>query len=209
MKGMIMACVLCLSVWTAGAQNVYNSSGKSNYRKPNQHKGFSSDDLIIGGDIRLTIGQYMSLGLAPIIGYKLTDNFSAGAKIGYNYRRERYVFLNPFTNLEDDFVFRQNIYCASLWTRYIVFQNFFLHLEAEGNFYDLYDGSYELNQTTGEIKYLKKQVIAPSILVGVGIKQPISDRTSFVSTIVYDVLQDPNSFYQNQIDIRFGILVGF
>jgi methyl coenzyme M reductase gamma subunit len=82
-------------------------------------------------------------------------------------------------------------------------------VDAEGNHFDLYDGSYDLDQATGKVKYLKKQVTAPSILVGLGIKQPISDRTSFVSTVVYDVLQDPNSFYQNQIDIRFGLMVGF
>lgn len=209
MKGILMAWVLCFAFVAAEAQHVYNSSGRSSYRKQNKDKGFNIDDLILGGDVRLTIGQYMSLGLAPIVGYKVTDNFSAGVKIGYNFRREKYYFDNPFTQKEDNVVFRQDIFSASLWTRYIIFQNFFLHLEAEANHYDMYDGSYDLNQSTGQITYLKKKVMAPSILVGLGIKQPISDRTSFVSTIVYDVLQDPYSFYQRQIDIRFGLLVGF
>jgi hypothetical protein len=209
MKGILMAWVLCFAVVAANAQDVYNSSGRIAPRKQHKNKGFNADNLVLGGDVRLTIGQYMSVGLAPMVGYRITDNFTAGAKIGYNFRREKYYFENPFTNTEDNFVFKQNIYSASIWARYVIFQNFFVHVEAEGNHFDLYDGSYDLDQATGKVKYLKKQVTAPSILVGLGIKQPISDRTSFVSTVVYDVLQDPNSFYQNQIDIRFGLMVGF
>ena len=203
-------CVLCLTVWTATAQDVYNSSGRASYnKKQHEKKGFDADKLILGGDIRLSIGQYLSVGLAPIAGYRITDNFSAGVKVGYNFRRQKEYFQNPFTGMDDNFVFKSNIYCASVWTRYIVYQNFFVHLEAEANSYDLYDGTYNVDPGSGKITYLKKNVVAPSVLVGICIKQPISDRTSFVSTIVYDVLNDPNSFYQNQIDIRFGLLVGF
>lgn len=212
MKKIAILAVVCLIAVTAHAQDVYNSSGRAVPRKQ-QHKnnGFNTDNLVLGGDVRLNIGSYINVGISPMVGYKIADNFFAGVKLGYNFRREKYTFVNTFKNpaTEDNFVFKQNVYSGSLWARYIVFQNFFLHVEAEANVYDLYDGSYNLDPMTNNVKYIKKSVTAPSILIGGGIKQPISDRTSFIATVVYDVLQDNYSFYNKQLDIRFGILVGF
>jgi hypothetical protein len=201
MKRLVIAILICLAAGSAQAQEVYNSSGRIKPRKQMKKTGFDRDKLILGGDIRLNLGTYLNVGIAPILGYRFTDHFSAGVKIGYTFKREE---IDPsYLPLGVSNVFTQNVYTASIWARYFVWQNIFVQLEPEINSYDYYEG----DPNTGQ--YIKKSVAGPSLLLGVGFKQPISDRTSFVATIVYDALQDKYSIYGNQIDVRFGVLVGF
>jgi len=49
----------------------------------------------------------------------------------------------------------------------------------------------------------------PCLLLGVGLRQPISDRVSLILLGMYDVLQDKYSPYKNTLVIRFGVAVGF
>jgi hypothetical protein len=50
---------------------------------------------------------------------------------------------------------------------------------------------------------------APSLLIGGGIKQPLTDRVSILFMGLYDVLQDQHSPYKGSLAFRFGVVVGF
>ncbi|MGC4057342.1 MAG: hypothetical protein QM743_04370 [Chitinophagaceae bacterium] len=204
MKKTVFALLLCLIAASVSAQQIYNSSGRKVARKPAKKTGFDVGNLVVGGDIRLGIGSGVSLGLAPIAGYKFNDIFSAGLRVGYGYDRIKYDF-NYLPSGATTNIFSTNSYCAGIWGRVSFLQNFFVHVEGQYNFYQ----RYYIDGLTSEI--LKENVSAPSLLLGLGIKQPISDRVSFNITGVYDVLGDPNSYYSqmNGIEIRMGVLVGF
>jgi hypothetical protein len=211
MKKLVAAVVFCVLCVSAQAQNVYNSSGRANARKQaSGDGGFDIDRLIVGGSLNLWLGSITNVGLAPMVGYRITDNFAAGLKVGYNYYRYKDAY--SYQNFQQEvkyYTVTQNIYSAGIWARHILWENIFVHGEVEANIYDYYDGTYSWNAAYTELKFNKKLVTAPSILLGLGFKQPLSDRTSFTATILYDVLQDKYSLYGNQIDFRFGVLVGF
>lgn len=206
-KWILSLCILCISI-ASMAQQVYNSSGKTTRSKPSDTKSsklFDRDNLVLGGDFRLFFGQNMSLGVAPMLGYKLFDNFSAGVRIGYNFDRIKYdpsqLPVSASTN-----VFKFNSYVGGIWARYLFYQSIYAHVEGAFNVYE----DYYFDDINGDFK--KVTYNAPAVLVGVGFTQPISDRASFNTTILYDVLHDPLSYYHylgGGFDFRFGFLIGF
>lgn len=80
-----------------------------------------SFNLNFGGDGQ-TYNSFV-IGLTPMVGYKITNNWSAGPRVGFSYNR--YKFINPtlVLNLTD--------YTVGAFTRYKVFKNFFVHTEAD------------------------------------------------------------------------------
>ncbi|MDI9320388.1 MAG: hypothetical protein QM530_07945 [Phycisphaerales bacterium] len=204
MKKILLLLLLSISVLSISAQKVYNSSGRKVYHKPVKQKGFNRDDLVLGGDFRFSLGQQLSLGIAPMAGYKLADNFYVGLRLGYDYNRVKLTQLPAYAQTN---VFNFHCFSGSVWTRYLIMESIFIHTEFQYNVYN----TYYLDDVASRIgtKYLS----APSVLVGLSFRQPISDRTSFNTTILYDVLNDPNSYYTqllgSQLDFRLGFLVGF
>ncbi|HTN17327.1 MAG TPA: hypothetical protein VL092_06590 [Chitinophagaceae bacterium] len=206
MRNILLTLMVCLLATTSEAQNIYNSSGRKTAKKTSAKKGFDRDKLVLGGDFRLGIGQQISVGIAPIVGYKLVDNFYAGVRLGYSYDRFKidysYLPASATTN-----VFSFNSYSGGVWARYLFWQTIYVHTEFEYNIFD----TYYPNDITG--LYEKKSIKSPSVLLGVGLRQPISDRASFNATILYDVLNDPYSYYnvtgKGGFDFRIGLLVGF
>src|ERR1017187_10428182 len=87
MKNIVVVLLLFFGISYASAQEVYTSSGKTGFhKKTKKKKGYDPDRLIIGGGITFGIdGGYVNLGLAPIVGYRITDHFSAGLGLGYLY----------------------------------------------------------------------------------------------------------------------------
>lgn len=197
---------LCCSI-VSQAQTTYNSSGRKVAKKPVKQKGFDRDKLVLGGDFRFNGGNgYLSAGLAPTVGYKFFNNFFAGVKIGYSYDRYR-VDPNSLPMGAETNLLTYNTFSGGVWARYLLWESIYVHTEYEYNIFD----NYFINDNTGLLE--KKRIEAPSALLGLGFRQPISDRVSFNATILYDVLNDPNSYYslsgKGGFDFRIGILVGF
>jgi hypothetical protein len=207
MKKLIILLILCFSVSIVNAQVIYNSSGRKVAKKPVKKSGFDRDKLVLGGDFRFAFGQGVNVGVAPMVGYRLAKNFFAGVRIGYSFYRYKEQFNGLLPNGESYYVFKDNTLSGGIWARYIVWQGIYLHAEGEYNSFKTWDGTWDYNK--GDLRNQKIQ--SPSVLVGIGFKQPISDRTSFNTTILFDALNDPNSYYAgvNGVDLRFGIMVGF
>lgn len=205
MKKIFVALLLCATSLSVAAQTIYNSSGRKVAKKPTTPSGFNIDQLVLGGDFRFTLGQQLSVGVAPMLGYKLMDKFVVGARLGYSFDRMKIDYsqlpVSATTN-----VFTYNTFSGGLWARYLLFESVYIHTALEYNFFQdyQYDSNYQL---------VKTGIQSPSVLVGIGFRQPVSDRVSFNTTILYDVLNDPNSYYyyfgSGGIDYRLGILVGF
>ena len=216
MKNLIVTILLVCGVASfATAQDVYSSSGKAlNKQKTNvkSDKLIDPDRLIFGGWGVFGIGAGVTnLGITPIVGYRVTDNFSLGIGFGYQYLRVKDYFsviVDPVTGREEFKPLNAHFYSPSLWARHIIWSNVFAHVEYEHNIstYKEYANNLLLNPPYEEKNV---SVSVPSLLVGGGLRQPVGGRAALVIMALYDVLQDPRSPYYRTFALRFGINVGF
>ncbi|MGN6566928.1 MAG: hypothetical protein ACTHJ0_03195, partial [Flavipsychrobacter sp.] len=200
----------------ASAQEVYTSTGRSTHAK-RQHKqeGFDPSRLRFGGGFILGAGDITNLGISPIIGYRITDNWSAGIGIAYQYLKIKgyYELYDPHSGAYSDYPLQSNIFYPSVWTRYVIFRNLNfigdIFVDAEFEYDMMRFKDYTYDNTYTNIISENTNVNVPCALVGLGIKQPITDRVSIVVMGLYDVLQQDYSPYKGTLDLRFGVNVGF
>jgi hypothetical protein len=205
MRNVLLALMLCMAVTTVSAQEVYTSSGKPGYqKKTKREKGYDPDKLIVGGGLNAGFSNgYMNLGISPIVGYRITKNFSAGIGLGYQFYKAP-AAQDP-NNPDKLLYLYQNIIYPSVWTRYFIYKNFFMDLTYE---YDFISLKYPLDRY-GNVNTVKSNVNNSCLLVGAGIRQPLGGRVSAYVSLVYDVLQGEYSPYpRSGPDLRFGIVAG-
>lgn len=207
------------------AQEVYNSSGRkgeAQYAKNRTQKGFDPHRLIFGGGFSagLSTGLFVG-GISPLVGYKFSDRFSSGIRLGYQYQWIKNGQA-AMDGVSGQIVYKNinySIISGGVWARFIVWQNLFLHAEYEHNLFT-YKKYFTTHQGIGS---RRESDNAPSLLTGIGYRQPISSQVSFVIMVFYDVLQDipanqrtdiyGNTYsispYADRVDFRIGINVGF
>jgi len=143
--------------------------------------------IYYGGTVTLSFGSVMRIGAYPMVGYKLTPKLSAGAEVGYEY--VDYDAYNQSTSN----------YGGSVFTRYRLSPQLYAHAEYQGVNYEIPSG---LNTT--------ERLWVPFILVGGGLCKPVSPRTTAYVEVLFDVLQDPKSPYEEWDPvISIGVSVGF
>ncbi len=225
----VAALTLCLSTTSISAwsQATYPSSGFNNRpqkaRPAPAKKGFDKDKLIYGGGLYGGGGnRIISLGFSPIAGYRITDFWSAGISLGYKYFYQR-DFFSVFNVRRSDFDYfnlNNHIFVPGVWTRLGPFWNFFTHFEFE-NVISTYK-NYEMG-VGNTINSFRTTESVPCLLLGGGIRQPMSERSSFVFYALYDVFQNlpsnqrtagngmvySRSPYAGTLDIRVGLNIGF
>lgn len=214
---------LLLFIFTIGiagssyAQDVYSSSGKPLNRKQTNVKDdrlIDPDRIIFGGWGNFGIGNgILNLGITPVVGYRITDGFSAGIGFGYQYFRVKNyntVIIDGNTGAEEFRPLNAHIYSPSVWGRHIIWNNIFAQVEYEHN---IFSQTYYTNDFTifPDLPVIKETetITVPSLLVGGGLRQPLGRRASVVFMVLYDVLQDENSPYYQTVAIRFGVNFGF
>jgi len=157
----------------------------SDNRKP-------SSRFFTGGNIGLQFGSQTMIEASPILGYKITDNFSAG--IGFTYQ---YYRLNLYGT-----IFKTYIYGGSVFARYYIFENFFIH------------GEYEaLNLETaffdpGSLFHKGERYWIGSVLGGGGYRQPIGGNSYLNIMVLYNFNDNPYSPYDGPLIYRVGIDIG-
>ena len=214
MKKLVCSLLLVVLGFAAYAQEVYSSTGKpldetDKKKEEEKEKGFNLNNLIFGGGFIFGIGGGITnLGISPVIGYKVSDHFSAGIGLGYEY-----LGIKNYTSYWDKngtpvaYDLKTSIFSGSVWARYLLFQNVFVHVEPQMIYWTKVN-SVSFDPVSNSVLENKQRLFVPRMLVGGGIRQPISDRVSGLLLVLYDVIRDPNSPY-NGLDIRFGIVAGF
>lgn len=214
MKKILVVLMLCLCTQAVYAQETYNSSGRKGEakRKDLKPKGFDASRLVLGGGAILSFGTgYANVGLSPMIGYKITDNFAAGVGLSYQYYRNKFEqvgIVDQNNNLIGIMQYdrKTSLYSASLWARYIVWRNLFVHVQPEM----MNVGVPTLVQDPmGNIEVGEDREWVPAALLGLGIRQPITGSLSLFVMALYDVVQNPSSPYYKNIDFRLGFNIGF
>ncbi len=216
MKRIISVLFLALGLAiTAHAQQeeVYSSTGKpiKLNKKEEKKKGFDPQRIVFGGGFGLGFGDVTNVAVSPVVGYAITDKFIAGVGVGYQYVRVKDYWSVFDPNTADVLYkpFTSNVFSPSIWTRYVVWKNLFVHAEYEHNFMSYTRYYNNTSVWPAEIVKDKVKYNAPSLLLGAGIRMPVSDRVSFIIMGLYDVIQDQYSPYRGTVAFRFGVNAGF
>ena len=207
MKQIILVLMVFAGMSYASAQDVYTSSGKPGYhKKVKKKKGYDPDRIILGGGLSFDIsGDYVIAGLSPMVGYRFTDHFSAGVGVGYLY------FKLPDQNFYDppaySYYDKGSLVYPNIWAHYFVWRNIYVTGQLE---FDMISGNYPgLDFTTNDIYTYNKNETAESLLLGLGVKQPLGGRVSLFGQIQHEFLQQTYSPYYGQpLIINFGICAG-
>jgi len=173
--------IVLLFVINCNAQNSPSVANK--YNKNNNEK--FTDKLYFGGNLGLSFGTYTMIGIYPIVGYKITPELSSGIKITYQYINDsRYNTTYTSSN-----------YGGSVFARYRIIPQLYAHIEYESINYEIYN-NYQLERDW-----------IPFLYVGGGFSQPVGGNTWVNAQILFDVLQDSRSPY-NEWEPFYSIGVG-
>ena len=214
MRKILIVLMLCICAQGVYGQETYNSSGKKGEakRKELKPKGFDASRLVLGGGAILNFGTgYANVGLSPMVGYKFGERFAAGVGISYQYYRNKFEqvgIVDQNNNLIGIVQYdrKTSLYSANVWARYIVWRNLFVHVQPEM----MNVGVPTLVQDpVGNLDVGETREYVPAVLVGLGLRQPITGTLSLYLTALYDVIQNPSSPYYKNLDFRFGFNIGF
>jgi hypothetical protein len=202
MKYVVFALLMLVGHSGAMAQEIYNSSGKANYKNKKKKTGYDPDKLVLGGGINLAFGSgYANLGASPIVGYRFMKKFSAGVGLGYQYYKYP-SYVDPSNNVHFDYM---NIIYPNVWARYFVFRNIFLTSTYE---YDIINLREPLDRF-GNLNETRTKVTNSCMLLGLGLRQSLGGRVSFYGELFYDLLQGDYSPYpKSSPALRFGVAAG-
>lgn len=161
-------------------------------------KGFDKSKLFVGGNFGMTFGDYTLINVSPQLGYRFNQYLAAGAGINFQYvsLKERDYYGNAIDRISQD-VIGLNIFGRVYPIRQLMLQ-----------------AQPELNYVFGKRKYYDNTPpttidasLVPSLLLGGGIVFPAGNGGLIIS-VLYDVLQQPNSPYSTQPFFNFGYNVG-
>ena len=144
-----------------------------------------SKRVYFGGSFGAQFGSETVIEISPLVGYRVTNNFSVGIGLTYMY----YSFTDPYSGIN----YNTNIYGGRLFAKDYVFRNLFVYAEYE-----------VLNLEEPNAYTLEPQrVTTNNPLVGAGISQPIGRNAYFNIMILFDINPDVYSPYSNPI-FRIG-----
>jgi hypothetical protein len=149
------------------------------------------DRLYFGGGVSLMFGTVTNLGVAPLVGYKIDQKGKLSTGVGLNYyyfKDNRYIPSYESSN-----------YGWSVFSRYRVIPQAYLHAEYNSQ-------SYELRSPFGETN---QREWVPFLLVGGGYSQNLGGNSYLTFQILWDLIQDLRSPYGGQPFFTAGVGVGF
>lgn len=185
-----MRSILLMLVAFVVLSNSYSQDSTEVYQAPVEQKKESSklkDKIYYGGNIGLSFGSYTHIGIYPLIGFKITPKLSTGVKITYQYIKD-----NRYSGV----TYSTSNYGGSVFARYRIIPQLYLHSEYEVLNYELYNAVGESNRTW-----------VPFLYVGAGFSQRLGGNAWLNIQVLFDVLQNANSPY-NQWEPFYSVGVG-
>ncbi len=141
--------------------------------------------IYVGGNVGAWLGSSTYINLSPLVGFKITKEFSMGVGGTYNYLSENYGGQK----------YVSTVYGSNVFGRYMITENFFAQAEWD-----------RLSVLDYRSPFLNQRAWVDNLLIGGGYRQLFTDNASFVAMIFYNVNQTPLSPYTNPIiQIGFNI----
>lgn len=186
MKGFGLILAIVIKLFILGIYNqALAQENKTNNQNTPSNSIFSNykSKLYTGGNMGAQFGNSTFIDISPILGYRFTEDFSAG--IGTTYRYLRY---NDGRNL-----YKNNILGGRVFGRYNVFDNLFVYSEYE-----------VLNSDWAQYG---KRINVENLLAGLGYTQFLGERASVSIMGLWNFYYSPFPIYNNPI-IRMGFNIG-
>lgn len=182
MKKVTIRSILFFALYIIGINFGY--AQEENSPPPRAGETKFKDKLVFGGNIGGNFGTNTQIIISPTVGYKLNEDALVGIAANYNF------FSNP--------AFKGSIYGPSVFARYTLFEGLFAHTEYQQTFTTL-EQKATGDRTTSNF---------PMLLVGGGYYPSIGGNTRIGVTVLFDILQDSQNYYQYPL-VRGGVLMGF
>ncbi len=148
------------------------------------------DRIYFGGNLGLQFGTITNIEVSPLVGYRFTNDFSAGLGVTYIYLKTDY------SNYPD---FETNIYGYRLFARHNIQEQFYATAEYENLSLEF----IRLND------FAKSREWVPGLFVGGGYFQPVGNRAGFNIAALYNVMyDDQKSPYNSPWVFRVGFTFG-
>lgn len=150
------------------------------------------DRLFLGGNLGgLSFSsQGSAIDLSPVIGYRVTEKFSAGAGPIYQFWSNRSAGI------------RVNNYGAKVFARHAIYESLFAHTE-----YELLNLQYYYpDMATGQ--WLSERRNVGSFYVGGGYNQSLGGRSSLQIMALYNLNQTQYSPHPNPLYFSMGFGIG-
>lgn len=146
------------------------------------------DRVYFGGSVVFSMGGEVStIGVYPMVAYKLKPKWSVGLEAGYEH-----VEYDDFDQSADN-------YGGSLFTRYRLVPRVYAHAEYQMVNYEIFT-----SPTTSDREWV------PFLLLGGGLSTMVGPRTWAYVEVLVDVLQDSSSPYDDwEPFVSVGVGVGF
>ncbi|UCF64858.1 MAG: hypothetical protein JSW33_03220 [bacterium] len=158
-------------------------------QQPTPKKKAKKSNVYYGGTLGLSFGNYFRINVAPMVGMRLNPKTSVGFKVAYEYIKDKRY----------DPALTASNYGGSVFTRYRLVPKLYAHAEFAYMSY-----KYKLSDLETDRTWV------PFLLLGGGFVQPLSPKASLIVEVLFDVLQDSNSPYENWDPfISIGVGVGF
>ncbi|WP_167610683.1 hypothetical protein [Maribellus sediminis] len=168
-------------------ENAQPQAQKTNEGQQQENK--QNEKVYFGGYGNFSIGKYTSIGFEPLIGYKLLPRFSVGAKLSYEYfKNKNYTPKKEGSN-----------YGIGAFSRLFITQRIYGHAEFSEMNYKIYQTVDQSNRQWISFLY-----------VGGGYNLPVAKGVSLNAEVLWDVLQNDDSPYKTvEPFFNVGIAVGF
>ena len=185
----------------------FHAKAQSNDEHKEEKKGgFKKEKLFTGGSANVGFSSYYtSLGIAPQLGYSLTNWADAGITLNINYTSQRDY------NVYGDKL-RQTVYGPGAFVRLFPVNFLFGTAQYEFNMIHL---KYIPSNTNSGYTLQKNNVSASSLLVGGGYAggKEQGNNTYYFISLMWDILGDKNSPYVDGLGrsipvIRAGYNIG-
>lgn len=162
--------------------------------------GAKQSKFFSGGNFGLAFGRYTMVNLSPQVGYRFNRFLASGLGLNLIYASEksRDVYGNDYSKIT------QWVTGLNVFARFYPTERFLIQLQPEANYIF---GNIKYYQPV-ETKYKLDAEIIPSLLAGGGLVVP-SGRGALITTVMYDVLQRPNSPYGNRPIVNIGYNFNF
>lgn len=160
--------------------------------------GSAADKFYFGGGFGLSFAtNYTAISASPLVGYKITDEFSSGLRLTYQYVSDRRI---------QDFEYTLSNYGGGPFARYLITDRYFAHTEYEYLSFE-YVGAF--NPNTGE--YNTEREGYNALWIGAGYIEPVGRNAGFFILALYNVLYDQNEFspYASPLSVQAGFSIGF
>jgi hypothetical protein len=142
------------------------------------------DRVFTGGNLGFQLGTVTFVEVSPLIGYRITDNVSAGIGVTYQY----YQYKDQYYD------FKTDVYGGRIFGRYFFTDYLFGHAEYEYLNLEAFD-------------FRRRRVDVGSLLAGGGYIQRFGRNSGIYVMLLYNFTESVYTPYTNPI-IRLGVNIG-